>query len=124
MTAWVWKAVKVIVSLACGSVVVFGPSEVDTLAIGQVLPRAAAVAILAVIATTSMMAAVAPTSQQRMKACALRIGGFHLLAYGLVAGLLKGLVALPTAGLAVAIGLLFLDRAAAIAVHRTRTAHP
>ncbi len=117
VTSWVWKAVKLIAAVCCGAVVVFGPSEVDQLAIGQALPRIGAIALLALISIASA-AALAPTF--RVKTCGLKIAGYGLIGYGITAGLLKHLVALPTAGLAVIVGLLFLDRAAAIAEQRTR----
>lgn len=120
MTAWVWKAVKLTVAFACGSVVLFGPSEVDQLAIGQILPRTMAVALLAVIAVASLVAAATPARMTLTKTWALRLAGAHLVLYGAFAALLKGLIALPTAGLAAAVGLLFLDRAAAFAEHRSR----
>lgn len=118
MTSWIWKAVKLIVAASCGAVVLLGPSEVDRLAVGEAAGRAAALAMLSLIALGSLAAAVAPARCVRHRVCGLRIAGFTLITYGMYAIAVKHLVALPTGGLAVGVGLLFIDRAATLAVMR------
>jgi hypothetical protein len=110
----VWKAVKLIVGTSCGVVCIFGPSEVERLAIGEAIGRPWAIGILAVVAIGSYIACFTPRTYSHVTVCSLRLSGASLVCYGLFAGVVKQLVALPTAGIAVAMGLLFLDRAAVI----------
>lgn len=118
MTSWIWKAVKLVVAASCGAVVLLGPSEVDRLAVGEAAGRTVALAMLSLIALGALAAAVAPARCLKHRACGLRISGFTLITYGLYAIAVKHLVALPTGGLAIGVGLLFIDRAAALTVLR------
>lgn len=115
MTYGMWLRIKVIVAVSCGAVVLFGPSEVDQLAIGQALPRLVALALLAVISLGSLVAAVAEPRSPRITVWSLGAAGTALILYGVFAALMKWLVALPTAGLAVVVGLVFIDQAVSAA---------
>lgn len=124
MTSWVWKAVKVIVALGCGVVVVFSPSEVDQLAAGQAAGRTAANFMLAFIACGLLTAAFCPSRYTKPRICGLRVAGLTAIMYGAFAIAVKHAIALPSGCFALGIGLLFIDRASAILVYSQEREDP
>ena len=115
--------VKVIVALGCGYVVFGAPSEVDQLAVGQAVGRGPALAMLFLIASGSLAAAVSPRALPCATVIGLRVAGAALCAYGLFAVAIKGAVALPTAALAMSLALLYIDRAATLSESRPDLHH-